>query len=105
VSSTPPVATAGTTGKASFVFAVPTGGDLPSDLTATGVITAEVSTDNGTTWTAATLDTPGAVTIATGNVTVKVKSLTAGSVKLRAVVTGNNGKVSRTPASNAVTIS
>lgn len=99
LSSAAPVATAGTTGKASFVFDDPTGTGDP------WTITAEVSTDDGATWAAATLDTPNAVTSTGGSTTVKVKSVTAGSTKLRGKVIGSNGAVRYTPKSNAVTIS
>lgn len=93
-----PVATAGSTGKASYVFADPTG---PAPFT----ITSEKSTDAGATWSAATADSPGDVASDGTSTTVKVKSVTAGSTKFRAVVTGSNGLVTRTLASNAVTIS
>ncbi|OBK44705.1 hypothetical protein A5656_05590 [Mycobacterium gordonae] len=98
ISTTPPTATAGTTGKASFSFADPTGTGDP------WVISAESTTDDGTTWAAATLDTPGAVVSAGGSTTVKVKSVTAGSTKFRAKVVGTNGASAYTPKSNAVTI-
>lgn len=94
----PPVATATTTGKATLVLLDPTGGDAPF------AITGEVSTDAGTTWTPGTLDTPNAVTSDGSNTTVKFKSLTTGSVLLRAVVTGDNGAVARTLASNSITV-
>lgn len=98
VSLTPPVATLGATGKASFVFADPTGTGDPF------TITAQSTVDDGTTWITATLDTPGAVVSASGSTTVKVKSVAAGSTKFRAVVTGTNGAIAYTPKSNAVTI-
>lgn len=97
--SSAPVATATTAGKATLAFPDPTGGDAPF------VITAEFSVDAGVTWSAATLDGPGAVTSSAGTTTVKIKSLAAGSTLLRAVVTGDNGAVSRTAASNAITVS
>ena len=100
VSATPPVAVAGTTGKASFTFAVPTGGDVQNDQ-----ITAQFSTNGGTTWSAATLVVPAGVTIVSGVVTVQVTGLTAGATVFRGVVTGDNGVVTNTPASNSVTIS
>jgi hypothetical protein len=93
-------ATAGATGKATVAFADPTGGDIDG-----AVITGEYSTDGGTTWNAGVLDTPNAVTSATGTTTVKLKSLSAGSTKLRGKVVGNNGAVSYTPASNTITVS
>lgn len=98
LSASVPTATPTTTGKATLVFADPTGTGDP------WVITAEASTDGGTTWTAAVLDTPNAVTSTGGNTTVKVKSLTAGSTKLRAKVTGTNGATATTPPSASVTI-
>jgi hypothetical protein len=101
VSSTPPVATAGATGKASFTFPDPTGPDAPY----TGQITAQYATTPFTSWSTATLDTPGAVTESAGTTTVKVKSLTsASSVQLRAVVTADNGATATSPASNTITI-
>ena len=97
--STPPVATASmTSGKASFVFADPTGTGDPF------TITAESTIDDGTTWLTAVLDNPGAVTSSAGSTTVKVKSVAAGSTKFRAKVVGTNGAVAYTPKSNAVTI-
>lgn len=99
LSTSAPVGTAGTTGKASFVFADPTGTGDP------WTITAELSTDDGANWTAATLDTPNAVTSTGGSTTVKVKSVTAGSTKFRAKVVGSNGATRYTPKSNAVTVS
>ena len=98
LSATPPVASAGTTGKASFTFADPTGTGDP------WAITAEKTTDDGTTWSTATLDDPGAVTSTGGTTTVKVKSVAAGSTKFRAKVVGTNGASAYTPKSNAVTI-
>ncbi|SHV45718.1 Uncharacterised protein [Mycobacteroides abscessus subsp. abscessus] len=99
LSATAPVATAGTTGKATIVFADPTGTGDP------WTITAESTVDDGTTWLPAVLDTPGAVTSTGGSTTVKVKSVTAGSTKFRAKVVGTNGASAYTPKSNAVTIS
>lgn len=99
LSQSAPTATAGTTGKATFTFADPTGTGDPF------VISAEKTTDDGTTWSAATLDDPGAVTSTGGTTTVKVKSVAAGSTKFRAKVVGTNGASAYTPKSNAVTIS
>lgn len=93
-----PVATAGATGKATLVLADPIGVDPFT-------ITGEKSTDNGATWAAATNDSPGDVTSTGGSTTLKLKGLSAGAVKLRAVVLGANGLTARTLASNAVTIS
>lgn len=98
LSTVAPVATAGTTGKATIVFADPTGTGDP------WTITAESSIDSGVTWLPAVLDTPGAVTSAGGSTTVKVKTVTAGSTVFRAKVTGTNGAFAYTPNSNAVTI-
>ncbi|ANN98202.1 hypothetical protein [Mycobacteroides abscessus] len=98
VGTTPPVATAGTAGKASFVFAAPTGPGDPFE------ITAESTVDDGITWLEAVLDTPNAVTSAGGNTTVKVKSVAAGATKFRAKVKGTNGAVVYTPKSAAVTV-
>lgn len=98
LSSTPPVATAGTAGKASFVFADPTGPGDPFE------ITAESTIDDGTTWLEAVLDTPNAVTSAGGNTTVKVKTVAAGATKFRAKVKGTNGASAYTPKSGAVTV-
>jgi hypothetical protein len=95
----PSVAAATTTGKATVAFDDPRG--VNSELF---VITVEVSTDAGATWSAGALDTPNAISSAGGTTTVKVKTLTAGATKLRGVVTGPNGKVARTPASNSITV-
>jgi hypothetical protein len=72
-----PTATPTTTGKATFTFADPTGTGDPFTITAQSTI------DDGVTWLTATLDTPGAVVTASGNTTVKVKSVAAGSTKFR----------------------
>lgn len=98
LSTSAPVATAGTTGKASFVFADPTGGGDP------WTITAESTVDDGVTWLTAVLDTPNAVTSTGGSTTVKVKTVTAGSTKFRAKVVGTNGASAYTPKSDAVTV-
>lgn len=100
LSTVAPVATATTTGKATIAFADPTGPEAPY----TSGITAQSSVSPFTTWTAAVLDTPGAVTSTGGTTTVKVKSVTAGSTEFRCIVTGANGASATTPASNAVTI-
>lgn len=93
-----PVATLGTTGKASFVFTAVTGTGDPFTITAQSTI------DDGVTWIAATLDTPGAVVTSGGNTTVKVKSVAAGSTKFRAQAVGTNGAIAYSLKSNAVTI-
>lgn len=93
-----PVATAGATGKASFVF---------TDVTGTGdpfTITAQSTIDNGVTWITAVLDTPGAVVSTGGNTTVKVKSVAAGATKFRAVAVGTNGATANSLISNSVTV-
>jgi hypothetical protein len=98
LSAVAPTATADTGGKAHFVFADPTGTGDP------WAITAESTADDGTTWVAAPLDNPGAVTSTGGNTTVKVKTVATGSKKFRAKVVGTNGASAYTPKSNAVTI-
>jgi hypothetical protein len=97
LSSTAPVATPTTAGKATLAFADPTGTGDP------WTIQPEQSPD-GTTWTAAELDTPNAVVSASGTTTVKVKGLSAGSVRLRAKVTGTNGSTATTPPSAPITV-
>ncbi|MFD6197188.1 hypothetical protein ACFWE3_10840 [Mycobacteriaceae bacterium NPDC060252] len=96
LSNTPPAATAGTTGKASIVFADPTGAGDPF------VFAAESTVDDGTTWLTAELD--GAATSTGGNTTVKVKTVAAGLTKFRVKVTGTNGASAYTPKSAAVTV-
>lgn len=96
-SATPPTATAGTAGKASFVFPDPTGPNAPY----TGAISAQYSTNNGASWTAATLDSPG-VTESAGNTTVHLTGLPAGAKVFRAAVTVG-GMLVYGPASTSVT--
>jgi hypothetical protein len=98
VSTTPPVATAGTAGKASIVLADPTGAGDPFEFA------AESTIDDGTTWLDATLDNPGAVSSTGGNTTVKVKAVAAGATKFRVKVTGTNGESVYTPKSAVVTV-
>jgi hypothetical protein len=82
LSASPPVATATTGGKATIAFADPTGTGDPFTYI------AESTADDGTTWVSAPLDTPGAVTSASGTTTVKVKTVATGSKKFRVTVTG-----------------
>lgn len=98
VSNTAPTVTAGAAGKASIVFADPTGAGDPF------TIEAESTIDDGTTWLQAVLDNPGAIASAGGNTTVKVKTVAAGATKFRVKVTGTNGASVYTPKSAAVTI-
>ncbi|SIJ55481.1 hypothetical protein [Mycobacteroides abscessus] len=96
VSNTPPTVTPGAAGKASIVFADPTGAGDPFTFVAEGTI------DDGTTWLPAELDGPAVSS--GGNTTVKVKGVAAGATKFRVKVTGTNGASVYTPKSAAVTI-
>lgn len=97
-----PVGTAGATGKASLVLAQPVSPNQPFTYA------VQKSTDSGVTWTSATLDTTfnvvGYNTDGSGNVTVKVTGVTAGSTLFRVVATAANLTVNTSSASNAVTI-
>lgn len=94
-----PVAVLGATGKATFTFQDPVSHNDPFSYT------AEKSTDGGTTWTTATLDTPAPSTNpTTGVVTIKVTGVAAGSTRFRAAITASNGSTGHTLGSNAVTI-
>jgi hypothetical protein len=99
--SVAPVATAGTTGKASLVFAMPTGSDAPFTFT------GQKSTDGGVTWSTASPDGAtwaAATTVSGGNVTLKFGSLASGATKLEAIATGTNGVTATSQASNSVTV-
>ena len=96
LSTTPPVATAGTTGLATLAFAVPTGTGDP------WVYTAQASADSGVTW--GTAITPTSVSVSGSTVTLSLSGLASGAKKLRATVAGTNGATATTPVSNSVTI-
>jgi len=96
VSNTPPTVTPGAAGKASIVFADPTGAGDPFTFA------AESTVDDGTTWLPAELDGPAVSS--GGNTTVKVKTVAAGATKFRVKVTGTNGASVYTPKSAAATI-
>lgn len=105
LSTTPPVASATTTGKATIAFADPTGTGDP------WTFKVEKSVDSPTfaVWADAAPDgasysAPGVVTSTGGTTTIKVASLVAGATKLRAVVTGTNGASATTPVSNTITV-
>lgn len=103
VSATPPVATPGTTGKASIALADPTG---PGDPFTFSVLKA---VSPYTAWTAAAPDgasyaATGVVVSASGTTTIKVTGVTAGATKFEVVVTGTNGASTTSVPSNAATI-
>lgn len=102
LSSTPPVATPTTTGKATVALADPVGTGDPWSFA------VEKSLSPFTSWTAAAPDgatyaTAGVVVSAAGTTTIKVLAA-AGSTKFRVVVTGTNGASATSVPSNAATI-
>lgn len=110
LSSTPPTATPTTTGKATLVFAEPSGGNGPFTVK----VQSATSGPTGP-WTDAVLDNSfgvGGPNVTNANgvtdngttFTAFVKTLTAGTTYLRAVVTGTNGASANTPSSASVTI-
>ncbi|MEB3021312.1 hypothetical protein [[Mycobacterium] crassicus] len=92
-----PVAAATTSGKATLAFDTPTGGQTPYSYG------GDVSTDNGSTWSAGTLSSATG-TVSGGTTTLTFTGLSAGSVKLRAKVTDANGKTATSQPSGSVTI-
>jgi len=98
-----PVATATTTGKATITLAQPVSPNQPFTYA------VQKSTDAGTTWTSATLDTAGNPpngysTDGDGNVTIKVSGLTSGATVFKVVVTAANGTTGTSLVSNSATI-
>lgn len=101
LSSTPPVATAGTANKATLAFTVPTGPGDPWEYT------AQQSTDGGSTFgSALTVENGGIedIVVVGTTVTLHLADLTAGSSKLRATAIGTNGATATTPNSNTITV-
>lgn len=103
LSSTPPVATPTTTGKATVALADPTGTGDPFTFSVEKAVSPYSS------WSTAAPDgatyaTAGVVVSATGTTTIKVASVTAGATKFRVVVTGTNGASTTSVVSNAATI-
>jgi len=95
-----PVATAGTTGKATITLAQPVSHNDPFTYAVTK------STD-GITYTAATLDTTFNVVgyqTTSGTVTIKVTGVASGATTFKVVATASNGSTGTSVASNSVTI-
>lgn len=103
LSSTPPVATPTTTGKATVALDDPTGTGDPFSFA------VEKAVSPYTSWSAASPDgatyaTAGVVVSASGTTTIKVASVAAGATKFRVVITGTNGAITTSVPSNAATI-